>query len=54
MGANEKVFVQTEGAHLNKVITLYLEREVGSVLVSAKKTVVCAAEGETQSVELMV
>lgn len=54
MGVNEKVFVQMGTSHLNKPVTLYLEREVGSVLVSARKTIVCAVEGQIKTVELMV
>lgn len=55
VGVNEKVFVQMgqTGAQTTHV-TLYLEREVGSVLVSEKKNVECAAEGEIKIVELMV
>lgn len=54
MGVNEKVFVQMGKSHLNYPVTLYLEREIGNIVVSAKKTVVCAGERETKTVELMV
>lgn len=54
VGVNEKVFVQMGKSHLNNPVTLYLEREVGNVLMSAKETATCAVEGETKTVELKV
>ncbi|XP_041797665.1 complement C4-B [Chelmon rostratus] len=54
VGVNEKVFVQMGKSHLNYPVTLYLEREIGNIVVSAKKTVVCAGERETKTVELMI
>nr|AIN76766.1 complement component 4 [Oplegnathus fasciatus] len=54
VGVNEKVFVQMGGSHLNHPVTLYLEHETSSTIVSAKKTTVCTAEGEIKTVELMI
>lgn len=54
VGVNEKVFVQMGTSHLNIPVTLYLEHESGSIVMSEKKTVTCAVEGEIKTVELMV
>ncbi len=53
VGVEEKVFVQMGPSHLNQPVTLYLEHETQGI-VSAKKTVECANEGEIKTVELMV
>lgn len=53
MGVNEKVFVQMGQAHLNTLVTLYLEDETGGI-VSEKKTVECTQEREIKEKELMV
>ncbi|XP_035528727.1 LOW QUALITY PROTEIN: complement C4-B [Morone saxatilis] len=52
VGVNEKVFVQMGKSHLNQTVSLHLEHKTG--IVSAKKTVVCATEGEIKTVELMI
>ncbi|XP_051262421.1 complement C4-like [Dicentrarchus labrax] len=52
VGVNEKVFVQMGKSHLNKTVSLHLEHKTD--IVSAKKTVVCATEGEIKTVELMI
>ncbi len=54
MGVNEKVFVQMGGSHLNHPVTLYLEHEATSTVMTPKKTAVCTAEGQIKTVELMV
>lgn len=54
VGVNEKVFVQMGGSHLNKIVTLYLEHESSTTVVSERKTVECTAEGQIKTVELMV
>ena len=54
MGVKEKVFVQMGASHLHKVVTLYLEHESSTTLLSRKETVDFAAEGDVQTVELMV
>lgn len=54
VGVNEKVFVQMGALHLNSRITLYLEHEIYGIVVSEKKTTVCAVENEAKTVELMV
>nr|XP_046255837.1 complement C4-B [Scatophagus argus] len=54
VGVHEKVFVQMGEAHLNNPVTLYLEHELKGTVVSEKKTVVCASEGEIKTVELMI
>lgn len=54
VGVNEKVFVQMGKPHLNNPVTLYLEYESDSIVMSEKKTVTCAVEGEIKTVELMV
>ncbi|XP_068180444.1 complement C4-B isoform X2 [Antennarius striatus] len=54
VGVNKRVVVQMGKRHLNQPVTLYLEREVGSIVVSKKKTVVCAEEGEIKMVDLKI
>ncbi|XP_076594325.1 complement C4-B [Chaetodon auriga] len=54
VGVNEKVFVQMGVSHLNNPITLYLEHEVTSIILSAKKTIVCTVEEKVETVELMI
>lgn len=53
VGVHEKVFVQMGKAHLNTLVTLYLEKETGGI-VSEQKTVECSQEREIKEVELMV
>uniref|UniRef100_A0A8C2YZB7 Complement C4B (Chido/Rodgers blood group) n=1 Tax=Cyclopterus lumpus TaxID=8103 RepID=A0A8C2YZB7_CYCLU len=54
VGVNEKVFVQIGNSYLNSPVTLYLEHESTSTVVSEKKTTLCAVEGATKTVELMM
>ncbi|XP_051262420.1 complement C4 [Dicentrarchus labrax] len=54
VGVNEKVFVQMGKSHLNEIISLYLETEVGNIIVSERKTVRCDTEDQIKTVELMV
>uniref|UniRef100_A0A672ZPR3 Complement 4B (Chido blood group) n=1 Tax=Sphaeramia orbicularis TaxID=375764 RepID=A0A672ZPR3_9TELE len=51
VGVKEKVFVQMGKSHLNNVVTLYLEHETTSVLLSERKTVTCTAEEKGETVE---
>lgn len=54
VGVKEKVFVQMGKSHLNNVVTLYLEHETTSTLLSERKTVTCTQEEEGGTVELMI
>uniref|UniRef100_A0A3Q1EN80 Complement C4B (Chido/Rodgers blood group) n=1 Tax=Acanthochromis polyacanthus TaxID=80966 RepID=A0A3Q1EN80_9TELE len=54
LGVNEKVFVQMGRPHLNNLVTLHLEHESTSTVVSERKTVLCTDEGEIKTVELMI
>ncbi|XP_068425600.1 complement C4-B [Clinocottus analis] len=54
LGVNEKVFVQMGNSYLNRAVTLYLEHESTSTVVSGKKTTLCTKEGEITTVELMI
>ncbi|KAM3614252.1 uncharacterized protein V6R79_011677 [Siganus canaliculatus] len=54
VGVAEKVYVQMGKSHLNVPVTVYLELEIGNVIMSAKKTTVCSVEGRTTTVELMI
>ncbi|KAM8735978.1 complement C4-B [Acanthopagrus schlegelii] len=51
VGVNEKVFVQM-GKPCR--VKLYLKHEIQGTVVSEEKTVECTAEGEIQTVELMI
>ncbi|CAJ1061688.1 complement C4-B isoform X2 [Xyrichtys novacula] len=54
VGAPEKVFVQMGKSYLNIPVTLFLEHELSSTLVSEKKTVWCKKDGDINTVELMI
>lgn len=54
VGVNEKVFIQLGKNHLNNRVTLYLEHESSSNVVSERKTTQCTDESEAKTVELMV
>uniref|UniRef100_A0A3B5BHG4 Complement C4-like n=1 Tax=Stegastes partitus TaxID=144197 RepID=A0A3B5BHG4_9TELE len=54
VGVNEKVFVQMGRPHLNNLVSLHLEHETTGTVLSEKKTVLCADEGDTKTVELMI
>lgn len=54
IGVKEKVLVQVGTAHLNHDITLHLEDERTSMIVSAPKNVRCTEEGKFKTAELMV
>ncbi|XP_076016733.1 complement C4-B [Genypterus blacodes] len=53
VGVKEKVFVQLGGSHLNNPVTFYLEDEKGTVM-SEKIQTMCANEGDTKIIELMI
>ncbi|XP_071000028.1 complement C4-like [Oncorhynchus clarkii lewisi] len=54
VGVKERVYVQLGKALLNKRVTLYLEHEETSHLMSQKSSTVCSEEGQIQTVELEV
>uniref|UniRef100_A0A4W5L792 Complement C3/4/5 macroglobulin domain-containing protein n=1 Tax=Hucho hucho TaxID=62062 RepID=A0A4W5L792_9TELE len=54
VGVKERVYVQLGKALLNKRVTLFLEHEVTSNLMSQKNSTVCTEEGQIQTVELEV
>uniref|UniRef100_A0A8K9Y3K2 Complement 4B (Chido blood group) n=1 Tax=Oncorhynchus mykiss TaxID=8022 RepID=A0A8K9Y3K2_ONCMY len=54
VGVKERVYVQLGKALLNKRVTLYLEHEETTHLMSQKSSTVCTEEGQIQTVELEV
>uniref|UniRef100_A0AAZ3PT90 Complement 4B (Chido blood group) n=1 Tax=Oncorhynchus tshawytscha TaxID=74940 RepID=A0AAZ3PT90_ONCTS len=54
VGVKERVYVQLGKALLNKRVTLYLEHEGTTHLMSQKSSTVCTEEGQIQTVELEV
>uniref|UniRef100_A0A8C7KII4 Anaphylatoxin-like domain-containing protein n=1 Tax=Oncorhynchus kisutch TaxID=8019 RepID=A0A8C7KII4_ONCKI len=54
VGVKERVYVQLGKALLNKRVTLYLEHEATTHLMSQKSSTVCTEEGQIQTVELEV